>query len=1015
MRAIPDSASADPTDVPEATLTSVRFFRRLLLLGLLMLGSLFALLAGSQAAQADPEASSTMNAWQGWSLGKNPDVRVNDPITLYGTIDWCSGLFCIRDNIGGGPYTTEWRLGDGSPVQSQPAGISGSSGSLSVSRTVIYTSVGAFQPELRACGASGCTGWDKYDVVLVNQDLDVGPNQNPSTTSNVWSPNDHNGVCAGGGGRDGRPNTNFTFSATVDDPENDQIAVEWDFDDNGTVDARTPSSGYQAEGTKTTVHAMGVVGSWEPKARAVDDHGGVGGWDKYDCVFTDINLDTVQEAPNATMQWWSPCYEILGVCSGGSPDGRPATTFTFTADYSDADSDLGGLVTGVQWDFNGDGVADSTQTFAGSASGTRTTTYTYNTQGVFQPQVRFQDNDGLWSGWDKKDILGINIDLDVVAVPPEATMQWWSPCYQILGVCSPGSPDGRPGTTFTFTADFNDPDSGAGSRVNKVEWDFDGNGTVDQTQTFANAASGTRTTTYSYGVEGVFEPQVRFTDIDGAVSSWDKYDNALCLPDFECDLDVVAVPPEATMQWWSPCYQILGVCSPGSPDGRPGTTFTFTADYNDPDSGAGSQVVQVQWDFDGDGITDQTQNFVGGGSGTRTVTHNYGAEVVVQPQVRFVDNDGAVSSWDKFDILFIPIDLDAVISEPEATMQWWSPCYEILGVCSPGSPDGRPGTTFTFTADYNDPDSGLGGKVTQLQWDYNDDCAGNAATNDPCIDKTQAVGPAASGTATSTHSYGAVAVTEPKVRSIDNDGGVGSWDKYDNVLCLPDFNCDLDAVITPPDAEGRFTPYSILGYDGTTTTVFNFDASESTDGDAHLGGAIVSYQWDFNGDSVIDRTTVTPTTQMTYAQFGFGPGSYAATVTVVDNDGATDTDQFDDNPTGLVPVNVDIVAACVGDVDGDGVPCDFDPDDNSYYRERLDYVVPDGSSNTLLTNFDPDAAALTPVRLTRQNILGQSMVQGQMTFVNADVVPSSQFREAIFNLWVNTAIGSNPDTAYVRG
>ncbi|MCC7078938.1 MAG: PKD domain-containing protein, partial [Acidimicrobiia bacterium] len=333
----------------------------------------------------------------------------------------------------------------------------------------------------------------------------------------------------------------------------------------------------------------------------------------------------------------------------------------------------------------------------------------------------------------------------------------------------------------------------------------------------------------------------------------------------------------------------------------------------------------------------------------------------------------------------------------------------------PGSPDGRPGTNFKFTADFEDDDSGLGGQVVQLQWDYNDDCAAAAAQNDPCIDQTQNVGPAANGTAASYHTYGAVIVTEPKVRAVDNDGAAGDWDKYDNPLCLLDFNCDLDAVITPPDAEGRFTPYSVLSYDGTTTTQFTFNATDSTDGDANLGGAIVQYQWDFNGDTVIDRTTATPTTQMTYDSFGWGPGTYTATVTVVDNDGATDTDQFDDNPTGLIPVDVDIVAACVGDQDGDGVPCDFDPDDTTYYRERLDYVKLDASAMALLTNFDPDAAALAPVSLTRQTILGQSMVQGNMKFVNADVFPSASFREAVFNLWLNSYVGSDTDTAYVRG
>merc|ERR1712080_362175 len=113
-----------------------------------------------------------------------------------------------------------------------------------------------------------------------------------------------------------------------------------------------------------------------------------------------------------------------------------------------------------------------------------------------------------------------------------------------------------------------------------------------------------------------------------------------------------------------------------------------------------------------------------------------------------------------------------------------------------------------------------------------------------------------------------------------------------------------------------------------TTTAFYFDASDSSDPD----GSIVEYRFDFNADGTIDRTLAVPTTSMTYSDpfpgfpSGFGEGEFDATVTVVDNQGKTDTKQVTDFVTELIPVSVDVGAACEGDVDGDFVPCGFDPD-----------------------------------------------------------------------------------------
>jgi PKD repeat protein len=68
---------------------------------------------------------------------------------------------------------------------------------------------------------------------------------------------------------------------------------------------------------------------------------------------------------------------------------------------------------------------------------------------------------------------------------------------------------------------------------------------------------------------------------------------------------------------------------------------------------------------------------------------------------------------------------------------------------------------------------------------------------------------------------------------------------------------------------------------GAGPLTVTFDASGSED----PAGDIVSYQWDFESDGTIDETTTTPTISHVYTTVG----SYTAQVTVVDDDGNSDS------------------------------------------------------------------------------------------------------------------------------
>ena len=671
--------------------------------------------------------------------------------------------------------------------------------------TTSYSTTGAVMPGVRLCSndKTACDSWTSTATAAFY----VFPNATPTIDVHVWQPNhDPLGAlsCDGSGGNDGTPNTQFTFSTFVSDPEADQVAVYWDFDGNGTYDKRTPASGYGTHGTITETWTFGREVHVVPKAYVVDDHGASSGWDWYTCLGADIYLDVPDDDPSVTMNYWSPNGGALG-----GRDGRPGTTFTFTATGSD---DYG--IAEYQWDLNGDCVynAGDSNSCIDRKTTTPSTTWTYNASVSVVPRVRAKDISGQYSQGhneacatppfflcsqfgDSYDVVpNVPISLDTSVEVPTADMQCWSPAGNDGFVCGAGR-DGRPGTTFTFSAAYADADRGSplGGQVVRVQWDFNGDcpagaaeshSCVERTTDISDSdGEGTATTTYSYGASGGRVPQVRFKDNDGAYSGWDAHSHVACLG--PCSLDTSVADPTADMQCWSPAGNDGGVCGAGR-DGRPGTTFTFSAAYADPDRGSplGGQVVRVQWDFNGDcpagaaeshSCVERTTDISDSdGEGTATTTYSYGASGGRVPQVRFKDNDGAYSVWDAHGHLAClgPCSLDT--SGPDASMQWWEPCFEVAGLCAPsaGLADGFVGEPFTLHADFSDPDAGQGRRVTALEWD---------ADGNGTVDSTTAVSPGqASGSASSPAVvYASAGTRYPQVRAVGDDGSVGAWDRFE--------------------------------------------------------------------------------------------------------------------------------------------------------------------------------------------------------------------------------------------
>ncbi|GEM_PF-3475297 len=642
----------------------------------------------------------------------------------------------------------------------------------------------------------------------------VGPyrvyaDSSPLTTMNLWSPYNPNGF-------DGTPGSTITFSANAA-CINGLARLEWDFNGDGTVDATTPVTGTNVNNVMVS-HIYGMDGYYNPAVRSVDINNLVSSWATYDKTGA-ILLDIGWNPPVVTMDAWSPA------------SGDTLTTFTFTAH---ATSEVG--LFALHWDFEGDGIVDATTSISGN-SGTGSITHRYTTPGTFTPQVYAEDLQHFVSDWDQYDISGLVVTLDVTPGPTAAIMKQWSP-YSATG------PSGTTQTSFTFSADASAP-----AGISRLEWDFNGDGTVDATTPVAGApiiVAGI-TTSHIYGIAGTYDPAVRVVDKNNAASPWDFYDVS------GTPMHLVVAPSIlATMNAWSPY-------SATQYDGNPLTVFTFSADASAP-----AGISRLEWDFNGDGTVDATTPVAGApktltGS---TTTHAYGITGTFTPQVRAISINNEISSWSQYQSSGQTIQLDIGLPIGAATLSF-SPHTSVLG-----QPDGTTSTLFTFTAT-----SSL--TPVRFDWDFNGDEVIDASTTTP----------------SATFIYNVGGTYYPSMTVWDIYGGHTQAVPLNNIgTQIP-----LYVVGSPTATMGAWSPYSPTGADGFPNTVFTFSA------DASAPAGISRLEWDFNGDGTVDSITIangapiSATGITTTYTFGV-TGTFTPKVRSVDANGfASFWDSYDQN------------------------------------------------------------------------------------------------------------------------
>ena len=413
----------------------------------------------------------------------------------------------------------------------------------------------------------------------------------------------------------------------------------------------------------------------------------------------------------------------------------------------------------------------------------------------------------------------------------------------------------KTGESVTLDASgSSDPDDPVGP----YKWDFDGDDTIDRTTDSA-------TTTYAYADNGEYTPTVTITDDDGES---DTAGDTITIQNRPPTADVTATPDPAQTS------EQITFDAGGSSDAD-GSIDSYEWDFGDGTTATGQTPTHSYSDSgsydvtltvaDDDGATDSTTYTVTVENRPPDATYTYAPEQPdVGESVKFdatdaSDPDGSTASyeWD--------FDSDETIDATgEMTSKSWSTTgTRTVTLTVTDDEDATdsystsvtvgtqpPTAAFTLTtngddqpvefdaSDSSDPD----GTIASYEWEFDD---GATATG-----------------VTPTHTYGDPGQYDVTLTVTDEDGAIATETRTVSVA-------NLD-----PNASYVRSPETITP--GETVT---FDAAGSSDPDDNVTG----YEWDLG-----DGATATGQTATTSYET---PGEKQVTLTVTDEDGATDSYQ----------------------------------------------------------------------------------------------------------------------------
>jgi len=515
------------------------------------------------------------------------------------------------------------------------------------------------------------------------------------------------------------------------------------------------------------------------------------------------------------------------------------------------------------------------------------------------------------------------------------------------------------GSVFTLNASVADSDTPDG-RVQMVEWDADGNTSngvlgdgFERREYAADEASGLNANQLTQVVDtnghpvGPFTVRLRLTD-NGAMNGADPVRRSVVVTR-TVDLENPNVAPVADF-------------APTPTSGLAPATIAFTSTSTDADG----TVTGFAWDF-GDGNT---------ATGAAT-SHTYPSAGTYTVSLTATDDDGATDTVTRT-VTVAPtpdgIPTAAAAATP-ASATGLSPLAVTLDAS--GSTDAE-GPIVSYAWDFGDASTASGAVVAHTYTTPGDYTASVTVTDTSAAFDTTTVQvhvlappplpdglPSASVSASPQTGQAPLAITADASASTDDgsitayawdfgDGGTDTGPVAAHTYAAPG-TYTVTATVTDDLGQTDTATAHVQAYappmNATPTSAFTrspasgiqpvaatFDGSASTDDD----GTVASYAWDF-GDG---NTAGGPTAAHTYPT----AGAYVVSLTVTDDDGATDTAKLPVvvNP---IPPNVDPTAAFTA-TPTSGIlplPVDFDgsgSDDTDGTIVSYDWTFGDGGTGT---------------------------------------------------------------------
>ncbi len=309
----------------------------------------------------------------------------------------------------------------------------------------------------------------------------------------------------------------------------------WDFDSDGEVDAAESIASY----------VFTTPGTYNVSLTVTDDGG------HFDTVtYPIVVVGEPQEpvSPPATTQ--IPIASFL--ISPAEPEPGEVITFNGTSSL-----DLDGLIESFAWDFDGDGIIDSTAPIA---------EYAFAATGLYNVTLIVKDDDGNSHSATEAIEVGSQPSTSTGMIPPIADFEYL-----------PAEPE--VGVIILFNATLSaDPDG----QITSYAWDFDGDGETDSTAAIVD---------YSFPEVGVYEVSLTVTDGSG---STDTLTLQIVVGSGEApEHPAASLPPLADFEY-SPVEPVAG------------ELVLFNGMLS---TGIDGEIVAYAWDFNGDDVIDSTDSF----------------------------------------------------------------------------------------------------------------------------------------------------------------------------------------------------------------------------------------------------------------------------------------------------------------------------------------------------------------------------------------------------------------------